>query len=475
MQSASRDDDLVRGIGLLATTAMVVGGVIGTGVFLKARVMVCNVETPTKVIVVWVVAGVLSLLGALTYAELAATFPRAGGEYVFIREAYGRVWGFLYGWTRVFVANAGGQAALATGCAIFFDALTGGHRGGVYFTWHLRGHEWPISHVQLVALSALAIVTAINCAAVSVGGRVAALLTAFKVTLIMAVGAGAFVFARGDWSQFALSGASGTCEGVVSAARGGAAGFGAAMMGALWAYNGWNETTYVAGEVKNPQRNMPLGLIIGITVVAAVYVFVNVAYFYVLPPVQIASVTAGSSVAAEVARRFLGSRAAAAMAGAMVVSVFGTLQIVTLSNARVPYAMSRDGLFFAAIGRLSAHTQVPLRAMLAQSTWAGVLIVSGTFDTLTDYTVFAMLFFVGLATASVFIFRRKLPRTERPYRMWGYPIVPAVFLMMSAWLLVNTLLTTPRQALAGVCVMLLGLPFYVFWSRRAPAETSVEV
>jgi basic amino acid/polyamine antiporter, APA family len=322
-----------------------------------------------------------------------------------------------------------------------------------------------------VGLSALTIVTAVNCAAVSVCGRVAALLTAFKVTLIMAVGVGAFVFARGDWSQFALSGASGACEGVVAAARGGAAGFGAAMMAALWAYNGWNEMTYVAGEVKNPQRNLPLALIIGISVVAAVYIFVNAAYFYVLPPIQIASVSAVSSVAAEVATRFLGSRAAAAMAAAMAVSVFGTLQIVTLSNARVPYAMSRDGLFFAGIGRLSARTQVPIRAMLAQSTWAGVLIVSGTFDTLTDYAIFAMLFFVGLATASVFIFRRKLPSAERPYRMWGYPVVPAVFLMISAWLLVNTLLTTPRQALAGACVMLLGLPFYVFWSRRAPAES----
>ena len=472
MRTSTPDAGLVRGIGLLATTAMVIGGVIGTGVFLKARVMTCNVETPGLVLTVWGVAGLLSILGALTYAELAAAMPHAGGEYVFIREAYGRVWGFLYGWTRFFVANAGGQAALATGCAIFLNALTSGSLAGDYFRAELLGQPWSFGGVQAVALTALAVVTLVNCAAVSVGGSVASLLTAFKVSLVIGVGAAALFLAPGDWAHFALSGAAGTCDGVGAAARSGVAGFGAAMMGALWAYNGWNEVTYVAGEVKNPHRNLPLALIGGITTVAALYVFINAAYFYVLTPSEVASVSAASAVATEVATRFLGPVATSVMAGGMALSIFGTLQIVTLSNARVPYALSRDGLFFEGLGTLSSGTRVPVRAILAQSSWAGVLIISGSFDTLTDYAVFAMLLFVALATSSVFIFRRKISDAERPYRTWGYPVVPGMFLVIAGWLLVNALVTTPRQALAGLGLMLLGLPFYSYWSRRKGVRAS---
>lgn len=200
--------------------------------------------------------------------------------------------------------------------------------------------------------------------------------------------------------------------------------------------------------------------------------FINAAYFYVLTPVQVAGITAASSVATEVATRFLGPVATSVMAGAMAISVFGTLQIVTLSNARVPFAMSRDGLFFRGLGRLSSTTHVPVRAILAQSGWAAVLIVSGSFDTLTDYAVFAMLLFVALATSSVFIFRKTIPDAERPYRTWGYPVVPSLFLLIAGWLLVNSLVTTPRQALAGLFLMGLGLPFYFYWSRRNKATQS---
>lgn len=466
MERRIADAGLVRGIGLFATTAIVVGGVIGTGVFLKARVMICNAETPGMVVAVWMLAGLLSILGALTYAELAAMMPRAGGEYVFIREAYGPLAGFLYGWTRFFVANAGGQAALATGCAIFLNAFTNGAFGVDYFTLHLPGLEWSVNGVQAVALTALGIVTMVNCAAISVGGRVAGVLTAFKVALVVGLGAAALLLAPGSWEHFAFSGANGSCEGVAAAARGGLGGFGAAMMGALWAYNGWNEATYVAGEVKHPQRNLPLALIGGITTVTALYVGINAVYFYVLTPTEVASVSAASSVATEVATRFLGSTATSVMAAAMAMSVFGTLQIVTMSNARIPYAMSRDGLLFPGLGALSAGTHVPVRAILAQSAWAGVLILSGSFDTLTDYAVFAMLLFVALSASSVFIFRRTVPDADRPYRTWGYPVVPGAFLLVAGWLLVNTLLTAPRQAFSGLFLMMLGLPFYFYWSRQ---------
>jgi APA family basic amino acid/polyamine antiporter len=468
---------LVRGIGLWATTAMVIGGVIGTGVFLKARVMTCNVGTPGMVITVWVVAGLLSVLGALTYAELAAMLPRAGGEYVFIREAYGPIWGFLYGWTRFFVANTGGQAALAIGAAIFLNVLTGGALASTVFTLDLFGSRVPFGGVPLAGAAALAVMAAINCASVSVGGRIASALTAAKMALIVGVGLGAWLLAPGDWTHFAMSGAGGTCEGVGDAARHGFAGFGAAMMGAMWAYNGWNEVTYVAGEVENPRRNLPRAMVGGITVVGALYVFVNASYFYVLAPAEVASTSATSAVATQVAIRFLGSMATSVMAAAMAISIVGALQIVVLSNARVPYAMARDGLFFESLGHLSARTRVPVRAIMAQTAWAILLVISGSYDTLTDYAIFAMLLFVALATSSVFIFRRQRPHADRPYRTWGYPVVPLLFLAIAGWLLVNTLLTTPRQSVTGLALMASGLPFYFYWSRqnqRTPARVRAE-
>jgi len=468
---------LVRGLGLLAATAMVIGDVIGTGVFLKARVMTCNVGTPGLVVAVWVVGGLLSLAGALTYAELAAMMPRAGGEYVFIREAYGRVWGFLYGWTRFFVSGTGGLAGLAAGFAIFLNIVSGGALRSHAFSIGPSAHQLSYDGLHAVAIGAIAIVTLVNCAAVAVGGRIAAVLATLKVALVSGVGFGAMFLARGDWAHFAMTGAGAACDGVAAAARGGLAGFGAAMLGALWAYNGWNEVTYAAGEVKEPKRNLPRAIIGGIAIIAALYVFVNVAYFHVLTPAAVAGIPQSSSVATEAVTRFLGASAAIVMAGALAMSIFGSLQVSALLSARVPYAMACDGLFFAGLARVSPRSRVPIRALVVQSAWAVVLVLSGSYDTLTDYAIFAILIFVALATASVFVFRRRMPDADRPYRTWGYPIVPALFMLVAGWLVINTLLTTPGRALAGLGLMAAGLPFYWYWARSgvSPAlpETGV--
>lgn len=428
--------------------------------------MTCNVGTPGLVVTVWVVAGLLSLAGALTYAELAAMMPRAGGEYVYIRQAYGSLLSFLYGWTRFFVAGAGGIAGLAAGFAIFINIITGGALEAHGFTLNLFGFDAAVTNLQGMAIAALVVVTILNCTTIAMGGRIAFILTVFKIALVLGIGAGAMLLADGSWTHFALSNQGGACEGVAAAARGGAAGFGAAMLGAMWAYNGWNEVTYVAEEVKDPQRNLPLALIGGIGVIASLYVFVNVAYFYVLTPSEVANVPASSAVATEVITRVLGPGAATLMAGVLAMSIFGALQIATLVCARVPYAMARDGLFFSGLARLSKGTRVPIRALVAQGAWAVVLVLSGSYDTLTDYAIFSVLIFVGLVTASVFILRRKQPDAERAYRTWGYPVVPALFLLVSAWLLINTLLTTPGRAVAGLALMAMGLPFYWYWTRQ---------
>lgn len=459
-----RELSLVRGLGPVATTAIVVGNVIGTGVFLKSRVMTCNVDTPGRVIAVWILAGLLSLAGALTYAELAAVWPRAGGEYVFIRNAYSTRLAFLFGWMRFFASGAGSLAALAVGFAIFLNVLSG--LDVTYFTIDLPGYQIPFGSLQIVALSAIAGVTLINCASVALGGKFATALTAIKIGSIVALGAGALLLARGTWSNFLSQNNGGACESVAGAAMGGSAGFAAAMLGALWAYNGWNEMTFVSGEVKNPQRNIPIALSIGMLICMALYVFVNTTYFYVLTPTEVANVPANSSVAGVVVGTFLGDVTVSLMAAVMMISTLGALHTSTMANSRVTFAMAHDGLFPRTLARVSKRTHVPVRALLVQGVWAGVLALSGSYDTLTDYVIFVNWMFFGLVIVSIFFLRRRLPRVEGVYRAWGYPIVPLLFLVTTTWLLVSTLITSPIRSLIGLALVALGLPVYYFQSRN---------
>jgi len=351
-----------------------------------------------------------------------------------------------------------------------------GHLDVNYFTLHAFGHDFAFGRMQVVSLSLVTILTLVNCLAVSVSGNIASFLTTLKVLLIVAVGAGVFFFAKGDWMHFALNNDGGTCEGVASGARGGLAGFGAAMLAALWAYDGWSNVTIVAGEVKNPKRNLPLALIGGMILIALLYAFVNAAYFYVLDPTGVASVSSTSSVATEAAKHFLGPVAASLMAVGLLVSTLGSCYTGILTGARIPYAMARDGLFFDRIGTVSNRTHVPVNALILQWVWVCVLVLSGSFDTLTDYAMFAAWIFYGLATASVFLYRRRMPDAERPYKTWGYPVIPVLFLIVTAFLLINTVVTAPLQSLTGLGLILLGLPMFWFFSCRsrkpqpAPAE-----
>ncbi len=463
---------LIRGLGLIGAISVNVANIIGTGVFLKARVMTCNVGTPGKALIVWIIAGVVSLFGALTYAELLAMMPRAAGEYGIMRDAYGRTPGFIYGWTQFLIARTASAAALAVGFAIFLNDLVGGALRQTYVDYTLPGgHVLSFGRLQIVALTAIVVTTIINCAAVRVSGGVASVLTGMKVVLLLGVGLGAFFYSGGSWGNVTLANAGGTCEGV-AITTGGMTGFAAAMIGALWAYDGWNNITFLAGEVKNPGRNLPLALIGGGLVVMGLYLFVNLSYFHVLTPTQVASVPASSSVAAEVVRRLLGSVAVTLMAAAMMTSSFGALHASILATARIPYALAKDGLIVKSLAQVSRRTHVPVRALIVQGFWACVVALSGSYDTLTDYAIFALTLFYILVAGSVFIFRRRLPDAERPYRTWGYPVVPIIFLISSTWLIFMTILNAPRQSAIGLGLILLGLPVYwLLVSRRESAKT----
>jgi len=487
MTSPALDKGLVRGLGLTAAIAVNVANIIGTGVFLKARVMTCNVGTPGIALTVWLVAGLLSLAGALTYAELLAMFPRAAGEYGIMRDAYGRPWGFIYGWTQFAIARSASAAALAVGFAIFLNALLKGALNKTFFT--LPYLNVPFGRLQLVALAAVAVTVLINCAAVTFSGGVATFLTSIKVLLLIAVGLGALFFSGGDWSHLSQANVGGTCEGV-AITTGGLAGFAAAMLGALWAYDGWNNITFLAGEVKNPERNLPLGLIISMFLVMGLYLLVNLGYYHVLTPTEVASVPASLSVAAEVVRRLLGAIALTLMAAAMMTSSFGALHASILATSRVPYAMARDRLFFKGLAKVSPRTHVPIRSLVVLGIWSSVLALSGSYDQLTDAAVFALTLFYAFVAGSVFIFRRRLPDTHRPYRTWGYPVVPVVYLAVTTWLLgrivwdartemsatIGLLLgghpvsalaeSVKAPPLASLIFILLGLPVYLILSRQ---------
>lgn len=478
---------LIRGLGLVAAGSIIVGNVIGTGVFLKARVMTCNVGSPAWVITAWIAAGLLSLAGALTYAELTAMRPESGGEYVFLRETYGRLSSFLYGWMQIFIARPGSQAAAAMAFAIglndFLDNKLAMPLGG----FSVAGMTFEFTTLQIVALMVILIFTTLNCLSVALNGRIATALTFVKLALIVFVAAGAFVLVSGNFVHFSMMNVGGTCEGVADSVNFGSpsytflGGFAAAMLGALWGYDGWNNLTFVAGEVKDPNRNIPLAIIGSTILIIFLYVFAHIAYFYVLDPTAIASVSKNSSVAKVVVSMFFGGNVASMATGGaiafftvgLMLSSLGTLHTSLMAGARVPYAMAKDGMMFRTFGNLSVN-HVPVSSVLMMGVLSSILALTGSFDTLTDYVIFGSWLFYALVTSTVFIYRRKFPDLPRPYRAWGYPVVPIVFLLVAGWLIVSTLITTPKQSFAGVALIILGLPVYYYLNKKGGSVNAAE-
>ncbi|MGA2177546.1 MAG: amino acid permease [Verrucomicrobiota bacterium] len=444
--------ELVRGLDLGATTALVVGTIIGTGVFLKTARMAQAVGTPALVLLAWLAAGLLSLAGALSYAELGAMLPDAGGEYVYLRAAYGDLPAFLFGWMRLAVGSTGSIASFGAAFATFLSALA-----PLNWAWAQR----------LVAVGVILVFTAINCLRVTIGGRVQAVLTLAKVLAIASIAVGVFFFApSATWEHLrAPAGAAAWC---------GFPAFGAAMLSALWAFDGWNNMPMAAGEVREPGRNIPRALILGMAIVLLVYGVLNLAYCYALPMDAIASSSStlhGTAlpVAAKAAETFLPRFGAQWVALAALLSTIGVLNGSILTAARIPYAMARDGLFFARFARLNDRSAVPVASILLQGIWAAVLALSATFDQLTDCVIFAGMIFYAATTLAVFVLRKKLPDTPRPYKTLGYPLVPLLFVVVAVWLLCNTLRTSPVESAAGLGLIALGLPVY-FWLRRAAAR-----
>lgn len=445
---------LRRELGVWGAASIVVGTVIGSGIFLVPKKMVMETGDVGMVLAVWVFGGLLSLAGALTYAELAAMMPEAGGEYNYLREAYGPFWGFLYGWTQMWVAKSGSIATLATG---FFYYLANFRPELELRAFVIGlplgpgGEALEVTTGQLLAIGVILALGGLNWFGVKAGGRVQVGVTVVKVGLI-------------GWIIWAgLSGGQGVGAAAVAAPAGrGVAGFFAALVAALWAYDGWNNVSMVSSEVKEPQQNLPRALVYGTAGVVLIYVLTNLAYFHVLSAGEVAG---SDRVAATMMRRVVGEWGAAGVSIAAMISIFAALNGSILSGSRVPYALARDGYFFRRFGEVSERHGAPGFSILALCGWAGVLVLSGRYDQLLTLVIFPSWILYGMATAAVIVLRRKRPEMARPYRTVGYPVVPALFVLVAGLLVFFTLRNSPRESGLGLVLIAAGIPFYRRWRR----------
>jgi APA family basic amino acid/polyamine antiporter len=456
--SAPSAVSLKRDLGLWTAVAIVVGTVIGSGIFIVPNVMIRNVGTPSMVFVVWVTGGLMSLSGALSYAELSAAMPGAGGEYVYLREAYGPLWSFIYGWTQMWVAKSGSIATLATA---FFLYVGNFHPELKHVAGHIPiplgpgGAPLEVNFGQLFGMALILALGGLNYFGVKVGGNVQVLVTVCKVGLIFAVIALGLGTGHGNIANFQSIGPANSASGVAA--------FFTALVAALWAYDGWNNVSMVASEIHDPQRNLPRALIGGTLAVIAIYLLANAAYFYVLPAKEVA---ASDLVAAGMMRKIFGQSGASMVSIAAMISIFAALNGSILTGSRVPYAMAVDGLFFKSVANVHPVFRTPGMSILALSAWSAILVLSGRYDQLFTYVIFASWILYGMTTAAVLVLRRKRPEMPRPYRTFGYPVVPIVFVMSALCLVISTLFSSPRESLLGLALVLIGLPFYYSWARR---------
>jgi APA family basic amino acid/polyamine antiporter len=445
---------LDRAIGPFAATLLVIGGIIGSGIFLTTGKMAAALPSATLLILAWILGSLFALLGALTYAEMATMFPRSGGVYVFLREAFGPLAGFLYGWATLLVVLAGGTAAVAVGFAsyfsYFFPALSSAY---VVADLPLGFTTLHIVRSQFVAVAAITLLGAINYVGVRAGSATNAVLTVAKITGLVLLPIFAFVSPQTApaWTPIV----SPDVASPLSA-------FGVALIAVLWAVEGYYFVTYAAGEVKDPAKNLPRALAFGLLAVMAVYVIVNVAYLYALP---MEALRGTERVAETAATAMVGPSGATIIAITVLVSTLGADAAVILSASRLFYAMAKDGLLFPAAAAVHPKYHSPHVAIIGLTVWSSILALSGTYEDLFTYVVFVSVLFSLLGGVALFRLRAARPAAERPYRVIGYPVVPILFILGALFMVINTLLSRPVQSIAGLGLLVLGLPVY-YWSRQ---------
>jgi APA family basic amino acid/polyamine antiporter len=436
-------DQLPRKLGLLDATFIVIGIVIGSGIFLLPNLIARDLPSGFAILTVWAAAGVLSYFGALAYAELGAMMPATGGQYVFLREAYGPGCAFLCGWVFVLAVMPGGIAFLAVSFSIYLD----------YFV--------PLTPVlrDIVSLALVAALSAANYIGIEEGAWIQRVFTTAKIAgLALVIGAAMF-------APHAVGVAAAPPRALSYT------GIGFAMTAVLMAYNGWSYVSFVAGEVRDPERNLPRALALAMTAVIVLYLSANIAYMKVM---TVSAIAATERVGAAVAAHTMGPAGAGVLSAVVLLSVTGAINGCILTGARIPFAQARDGIFFSRFGRVHPRFETPAFAIAAQGLWSGVLVLTGSYESLFAYTMLSAWIFYTLSVAAVWVLRRKMPEAPRPYRMWGYPYTLWAFVAVSAWFMADALLNQPKTSLIAFGMAAAGIPFYLIWrgKSRAAAATA---
>jgi APA family basic amino acid/polyamine antiporter len=441
---------------------IVAGSMIGSGIFRKPASMAGQLGSPEFLLIVWVIAGIMTFFAALVNSEVSGMICSTGGQYAYFRKMYGDGFAFIYGWSILSVIQTGSQAAIAY---VF----------GEYLGYFIKYPQLPLSWLDFsifmpfvgnihpflefgpkaVAILCIIFLTIVNYIGVIFGGLVQTLVTFIKIGSMIILSILLFNYGSGSFSNLSngFSIPQDTVNGFFTM-------LGLALAGAFWAYDGWNNVTFVAGEIKEPQRNVPKALLYGTLIVIGVYLLMNIAYLYILPVDVMAK---SPLVAATAAQNVFGSSGASIISIAVIISTFGALNGSILASARVQFAMAKDNLFFTVLGKVHPKFGTPYTSLLLQGFWSAVLVLSGSFDTITNYVIFASWLFYMLGALGVFVLRKKMPHAQRPYKVWGYPVVPAIFIIFSLLFLVNSLISDSGDAAMGLILILSGLPFYIYW------------
>jgi APA family basic amino acid/polyamine antiporter len=500
---------LAQTLGLFSSTALVIGSMVGSGIYIVDADIARGVNSPALFMGAWVVAAVLTMIGALSYGELAAMMPKAGGQYVYLRESLGPLWGFLYGWTLFLVIQTGTIAAVCVAfgkfLGVFFPAVSGEN-----WLWHiadvptvrvgpmaLGGMHIGVNTANLTAIVVVVLLAAVNCFGVKLGALIQNVFTTAKalslaglILLAFTVGRNATAWEANFGAQFWKNAGWSSLHPVEVGAGGPLVLvnvlviLAVVQVGSLFSADAWNNITFTAGEVKNPRRNIPLSLALGTGFVLAVYFLVSLSYLLVLPmqgDANGATVMARGiqharedRVATAVLEQIFHSGGAWLMAAAILVSTFGCANGMTLAGARVYYAMSQDGLFFNSVGKLHPRYKTPVAGLLAQAAWTVVLCVSGSYSQLLDYIIFAVLVFYILTIVGLFVLRFRWPEAERPYKALGYPLLPGLYIVIAAWICVVLLRYKPQYTWPGLVLVLMGIPVYLFWSLGLKSQAQGE-
>jgi APA family basic amino acid/polyamine antiporter len=447
---------LVRGLGAWDATLITIGSILGTGIFITTGDMARVLPHPGLILAAWLVGGLLTLTGALTYAELGGMFPEAGGQYHFLKEAYGPIWGFLFGWAAFTVINSGGIATIAVGFGEYLGSFV------PFFSTQneliaIAGRA--ITGGQLAGALAIVLLTAVNYVGLREGAGVQNFVTVVKVAAIVGLGViGLLVPAPVSVTLFAP-----LPHGNALAA------FGVAMIAVLWSFDGWYAVTNMAGEMRKPQRQLPLGLIAGTAAVTLLYLLMNLVYVRALP---VEAMAGAPRIGEAAAQALLGPLGGKLISAAVLISAFGCISSTILFAARIYQPMAQDGVFFPALARIHPRHRTPAASIVAQGIWSTLLTFSGSYEQLYTYVMFAMVLFHAATGAAVIVLRFTRPDAQRPYRAWGYPLVPLVFTLSSLAIVANTLIEKPKESFIGLFILALGLPAYFRWRRRAAARGS---